>query len=447
MTNNIDTTTPLYGYVTTDGGFTIECWMNRATVVGGTGYEALFTQRTQAPVTWVNGEKGRTLWFGMNVNPAQGFTLVLSDQIGTLLPSYVDTSPNGYHNDGQWHHVALVLDKATKRQFSIYLDGALYQTQPAALSSDLNWLPGVITIAGGLAKEIGNTGFNAWNEKMAYVAIFNKELTAAQIQSHFLAGSGGEVFSGDTENERLTRIFEWSDIPPNYRQLEDDDTVLQGFKIDQTNALDQAQNTAADAGGYLFADGQGVMRKHNRRHRYNRWVELALGEEVNSTAPEVGMKFQTFEKYIYNDIRGSRPNGTKVRMQNSESQDANGRKVYSIEISVTDHEELLNSVLWILSRYGTDSVRVTGMKFECTTSYVLKELAYGRVEIGDVITLDNLPNPAPTQSMEFVVEGIDVDIDFLGKTWFVELTVSPHSLNKVFQICTSLLGDGSLIGY
>lgn len=439
---------PNYGYVTPAGGFTLEVWSQRTAVAGGTGnaHEALFAQRTQAPVTWADGEKGRTLWWGFVFGGSGGMWLIIDNEGGSSVLNWTDASPTGYQNDDQWHHYALVLDAATMKTFTVYLDGVVYTTQVA--SGDLNWNPGIMTLAGSLAPGTGVMGSNAYNQRMAYAAVFDKELSANKISEHYAAGSGGTVFYGDTENVRLDRIMDWSDVSPAYRQWDANDTVLQGIQLNNTNALDQAQNTAADAGGYLFADGQSIMRKHNRRHRYNRWAEMTLGEARDSTAAEVGMKFQTYEKYIYNDIRGTRPFGTRVRLENSASEDANGRKVYSIEIAVTEHEELQNAVLWIMARYGTDSVRVTDVKFQAHNSLLLKELAYARVEIGDMLVIESLPDPAPQNSMEFTIEGIDVDANFLDKTWTVGIGLSPNSLNKVFQVCAPLgLGDGDYVGY
>lgn len=443
------TAAPVYGYVTPVGGFTLEVWSQRTAIasgVGGNAHAAFFAQRTQAPVTWADGERGRTLWWGITASSPFGLWLIVDNEGGTQVVNWSDASPTGYQNDDQWHHYALTLDAATMKVFKVYLDGELYTTQTA--SADLGWLPGIMTVAGSLAPGTGIMGANAYDQRMAYAAVFDKELSANKIMEHYTAGSGGTVFYGDTENARLDRLMDWSDVSPAFRQWEDNDTILQGIQLNDTNALDQSQNTAADAGGYLFADGQAIMRKHNRRHRYNRWAEMTLGEARDSTAPEVGMKFQTYEKYIYNDIRGTRPFGTRVRLENFESEDANGRKVFSIEIAVTEHEELVNAVLWIMSRYGTDSVRITGVRFQAHNSLLLKELAYARVEIGDVLVLDSLPDPAPQNSMDFVIEALDIDADFLGKTWTVEVGLSPHSLNKVFQVCgPGGLGDGSFVGY
>lgn len=442
----VDTTKPAYGYVTPAGGFTLEAWYERTAAVAGTGnaHAALFVQRTQAPVTWSDGEIGRYFWFGFSLSPG-GFWLIVDNEGGGSILNWNDPSPSGYNSDNTWHHVALTLDAATMKVFKIFLDGVLYTTQTA--SAALDWLPGIMTLAGSLSSDTGTTGFNAWDQRMGPMAVFNKELTANKIQEHYAAGSGGTVFYGDDENERLARVMGWADVPPSAVLYEDADTLLEGLKLADSNALDIAHSTAGDAGGYLFADGQAIIRKHNRRHRYNRWAELSLGEASNSTAPEIGFKFQTYQKYIYNDIRGKRPFGTRVRLQNIASQDANGRKVYEIDISVTEHEELVNAVLWILTRYGTDTVRISGAKFQTHNSLILKELAYGRIEIGDMLVLDSLPDPSPEPSMEFIIESISVDADFLSKTWEVELKLSPNSVTNVFQLCSSTIGDGSYVGY
>lgn len=434
------------GYLTPEGGFTVECWFWRDAppVVD---YAALFAQRDQAKVQWFHPAavlaEGRHIWFGFA--PTTGaFHLSTINTGGTNELDYVDASPTGYEGDSQWHHVAVSLDAETRKTFTIYLDGEFYDSE--TLGSEVSWNSGRFNIAGTWWPERGNLGQHAYDKRMAYFAIFDHQLTANRIQEHYTAGSGGTVYYADDEVERLNRIYEWAGVPENYRVSDAAVSELQGIQVADSNALTSAQETAEFAGGYVFANGQSAMVYHNRKHRYNQLASMIV-QESSGSSPEVGIKFSTNEAFIFNDIRGERPFGGQVRLINQPSIDTHGRKVTSFKISITDPEELKNAVAWMLGRYGEDRVRISGATFSCATSQQLKKIAYGHLEIGDLLVIDELQDPAPVSRMEFIIEGIAVEADFLGKTWDVTLQLSPNELFRVFEIGTTALGSTDYIAY
>jgi hypothetical protein len=434
-----------HGYLYNAGGWTIEIWFWRdAPPVSG--HACLFAQYTQiSNIIWAQGgEVGRQLWVGFT--PTTGaFHVQGGDEGGGNSFTWTDPSPSGYEGDSSWHHLAVTLDAATRKSVKVYLDGELYATA-GTLASPLVWNAGILNVAGAMHSHHGNRGNYAFDKRVAYFAAFNRELTANRVLEHYTAGNGGTVYYGDDEIERLTRIYDWAGVPLHARLSEPATTVLQGIQVAGSNALSQAQDTVNSAGGYIFADGQAALHYHNKQHRYNKLAKMVLSE-ASQSAPEVGITFTTNHEYIYNDIHGDRPFGSRVRLMNQISHDTYGHKVFEFTLKVTDPDELTNAVTWILARYGEDRVRVKGVSFECTTSHVLKELAYGRVEIGDKLTLDELPDVSPYSTMDFIVESISVNANFLNKTWIVELELSPDDVNQVFQIGKSALGGSDYVAF
>lgn len=431
------------GYMTIENGFTIECWFWRdAPPV--TNYAVLLYQRTQSQPVWtVSTEIGRQLWFGFA--PTTGaFHLSMGNEGGTNVFNWLDGSPTGYQGDSQWHHVALSLDKLDLKTMRIYLDGNIYTTQAAAAPFD--WSAGAMSIGGSFLPKRGVVGSYAWDKRLAYLAMFDEEITANRVLEHYTAGHGGTVYYGDDEVERLNRIFGWAGIPENQIITDAAVSTLQGIDVTGTNALTGSQETAEYAGGYVFANGQAAMVYHNRRHRYNKVYSMLAGE-ANHSAPEVGITFSTNQAFIFNDIRGDRPFGSQVRLINVASIEAHGRKVNTFTLKITDPEELKNAVSWLLERYGEDRVRVSNVTFSCATSYTLLDLAYARIEVGDLFVIDDMTDPAPTSRMEFYIEGMSVDVDFLGRQWDVSLELSPAELSRVFQIGVSKLGAGDFLPY
>lgn len=431
-----------YGYVTPDGGWTIEYWSWREAT--SANWSMVFFQFTQASsATWDIGLNSYGRQIGIGYEPTtSALHIQLTNKDGTDILTWTDPSPSGYPDDDTWHHFAFVMSASDKRTVKVYLDGDLYATQVASVAFDID--PGIMTIAGGAwAAQLGQYGqWYPYDQRLAYFAIKDQELSAARIEDHYTSGSGGTVYYGDNEQVRLNRIYEWVGVPEWARSFEAPLTTLQGIKVAETNALEAVQTAADSALGQVFADGQSVLRYYNRKHRYNRWTALTVSETTGS-APEIGMRFSTSSSKIYNDIRGNRPFGSLVRMQNEESQSAHGQKVYTFTLATTDHLLLQNAVAWILSTYGDSMLRVTGVEFRVESSYLAREIAYGRVDIGDVLVIDELPDPAPEIRMEYMIEGIGVDIDFMDRQWVVSLHLSPHSVNQVFQIGVTPLTTGA----
>ncbi len=435
-----------YGYITPTNGFTVEVWFKRN--AAGPDYQTLFNQRTQASVSWPVGLNsiGRQIVLEMKtVTGELQFSLVNeSATAGTIVASWVDTNSPTYASDNEWHHVAfrVAADKVT---WTLFLDGASYASGTA--SAPLNWNPGIATFGAQYDPVVGDWGSFIWNKWLAYPTLFQTAISDNRIFEHYTAGAGGTVYYGDDEVTRLNRIANWAEVPDQSREFETALINLQGIQVDGTNALTAFQDTSEAGAGLVFADGQSRLVYHNRRHRYNRWNVMTFAESLGS-APEVGMTFTIDDSNIYNDIRGDRPYGSTVRIQNALSKAAHGRKTYSFTIPVTTHEELRNAVAWIASQYGSPTVRISEVTFQAETSTDIEWAATGGVTIGDHITISELPDEAaPQPTMEFVVEKVAISANLKAKTWALKLQLSPFELDKVFQVGVSTLGDAYKIAY
>jgi hypothetical protein len=436
-----------YGYVAPLTGFTIEVWFKRDALP--TSFETLFNQRTQASVNWtVGGTNGIGRQLLMEINSAGALSLQMVNEsatAGTTVSTWTDPSPGGYANDNAWHHLALRMPPYPNTQWSLYLDGEQYAV--GTVSAALNWKPGVFTFGAQYASHVGDWGSYLWTKWLAYFAMWDEWITPTRIQEHYTAGSGGTVYYGDDEVERLDRIADWADIPEQAREFEPALVELQGIQVAGANALTSFQDTAFAATGLVFADGQSRLVYHNRRHRYNRWNVLTLAESTDS-APEIGLTYTIDDANIYNDVRGDRPYGSTVRIVNDISKAAHGRKTYSFSIPVTTHDELRNAVAWISAQYANPTVRISNITLRGESSDVIEWAGTGGLTIGDHITLDELPpDAAPEVTMEFVVEKIGLNVDIKNRIYEVRLELSPYELQKVLQIGVSNLGDTYKVGY
>lgn len=436
-----------YGYVNPSTGFTVECWFK--TNATSANARMLFNSRTQAQVQWSVGavptSYGRQLTIGLTNTQALNFQLVNeTSTTGTIVATYTDPSPAGYGNDNIWHFVAFRLN-SNRSTWTLFLDGAILATGNA--SAQVFWNPSVQTFSAEYAPHMGDFGNSIWNKWLAYPALFEKALSDNRILEHYTAGSGGTVYYGDDEVTRLTRISDWAEVPDQSREFETSLVNLQGIQVSGTNALTAMQDTVFASSGLLYADGQSRIIYHNRRHGYNRWNVITLAESFDA-APEMGVVFSVDDTYIYNDVRGDRPFGSEFRIVNQISKAAYGRKTYSFSLPVTTHEELVNAVAWIASRYREPVVRASTMSFAAESSDLIEWAATGGLQIGDHLVIDELPgDAAPEVLMEFVVEKINLDVDVKNRTWRLNLEMSPFEIHEVFQIGVTPLGPRYRIAY
>jgi len=435
-----------FGYVTPSTGFTIELWFKRDAQEAQA--QTLVSQRTQASVNWPTQQihvQGRQ--FAVEITATGAIVVAFLNEAtntGTSVGQWTDPSPAGYGTDNQWHHFALRV-MSNKTTYAVFLDGVKLVEQNTTVA--LNWKPGFLTFGAQYSPAVGNWGSYIWNKWFSYFAVYQKPLTDNRIFEHFTAGSGGTVYYGDDEVTRLTRIADWAEVPDQSREFEYAVTTLQGIQVDGTNALTGFQDTAASAGGLVFADGQSRLVYHNRRHRYNRWNVVTLGESLQS-APEVGVTFTIDDENIYNDIRGDRPFGATVRVTDDVSKAAHGRKTFTFTLSVTTHEELQNAVAWLAAQYRYPRVRVSEVEFSAETSDIIQWVGTGGVTIGDHLTLIELPGEAaPEGTMEFTVEKIVLNVDIRNRKYTVGMSLSPWELNNVFQVGMSNLGNQYKIGF
>jgi hypothetical protein len=94
-----------------------------------------------------------------------------------------DLKGNAEVNDGQWHHVAATYDGTN---MCLYVDGTLDATQPASLPLATNSFP----VCLGENPQAPNPYY--FNGSVDEVTLYNRALSADEIQTIYITGSGGK---------------------------------------------------------------------------------------------------------------------------------------------------------------------------------------------------------------------------------------------------------------
>ncbi|MEV7589727.1 LamG-like jellyroll fold domain-containing protein [Streptomyces sp. NPDC089922] len=298
---------------------------------------------------------------------------------------------------------------------------------------DMRWA----SLAGA---QSGNLYAEYANGRYGHLALWDRQLTPSEIAGLWRLGdNGGAVFSED-EKARIDRIATMA----NYQgetAYDPAKTALQGPDWSTgASALEELQSAAEDASGYIFMDGDGRLTYHNRDRRQGAAVRYILSDSLGLPY-EPGLQFEMDEDRIINEVTYKRVNGIEGVLKDSASISAYGRKSKSVELRVTSDSEAQDAAYTLLGRYAAPVVRCESVTLRATTAPDLFLPVLG-VEIGDRITLGDLPSQAPEPALDYYVEAIATDVSVDGTTldWVTTLSLSPAGNSDVWVLEDATLG-------
>src|SRR6185312_9730317 len=171
---------------TPNGGnaeFTVEAWMTEYKYVNGTGNSIL-------GIGYGNGGEQFILDTGGSANGALRF--FVRNAAGTVSAATSSYLPA---NDGKWHHVVGVCDEAGGHVY-LYMDGVQLASGTITAGSGILSSSMPLTI-GARESDHFNTVSNDFQFLGAIdeVALYNRALSAAEIQSHYFASGIGPVIT------------------------------------------------------------------------------------------------------------------------------------------------------------------------------------------------------------------------------------------------------------
>lgn len=157
------------------GDFTIDFWIKTPGVVAGLA--PILDKRTASPLV------------GYHVGLFNGYLLVqLADGAGSGFTNYFDTSDAGlFVADGQWRFVAISVQRSNPAGLVLQVDGYARSFNPTGRQGNLNNAADLLIGARHAA-----LGGGALTGLMDEIEFFNRALSAAEIQSIYLAGGDGK---------------------------------------------------------------------------------------------------------------------------------------------------------------------------------------------------------------------------------------------------------------
>ncbi|MFD6970135.1 LamG-like jellyroll fold domain-containing protein [Streptomyces sp. NPDC059949] len=270
--------------------------------------------------------------------------------------------------------------------------------------------------------------------RYAHFAIWDRLLTSDEVYDLWrIADYDGQDF---VENEmlRIGRIVGWAKFRGEVA-LDSGLSLLQGPTWNSgAKALGEIQAAASDAAGYVFMDGDGRLIYHNRNRRQGALSRFELSDTLGLPY-EPGLTFEIDGDRIINEVVYKRPDGGEGVLRDKASIEAYGRKSKSLEARLDLDSDIQNAAYSLLNHYSTPPVRCDSMTLKASATPALFLVALG-AEIGDRVTLADLPGQAPEDRLDYYVEAIETTVSVRGATldWITSFSLSPASNSDVWLL-------------
>jgi len=340
-------------------------------------------------------------------------------------------------NDGLTHH-AMVTETLSGGNLTavLYLDGVQVATSTIAASSIA---PRDQLAMGG---SVGS-GFGMLNGVLSHVAVTGgtTAITAARALAHATSGLTG--FSGERSDQRIDRLATYAGVPAAEVATE---TGLSTSIVNQvTNgktALALMSDVVATESGVLFDARDGTLTFHGRGHRYGAATAMTLAGEILAIEPGLD------DQGLVNDITVNRDAGVTVRIVDEASIDDYGLYRDTVTLLTTLDSEVQDAASWKVGNGATPLVRIPVAQVDLGQATSSQRAALLALEIGDRVTLANLPSQAPAASMDFFVEGYTEQIS--SALYQFAFNLSPAALSGVWVLDSavySVLDSTTRLGY
>jgi len=314
------------------------------------------------------------------------------------------TIPNIFN--GASHHLALTwtITAAGSLTWNFYVDGSIvsavtntvaYSTRPTrsnmvgadyAAGSSLIYSPWIGRISDVVLTDSATLNFAA-RAKMGHGSYGSNE---AGHMALLLDVGASDTFTDCLDPGLMTEAWpSWSS-----------GTVL-------TDALKSA---ATEVGGRFFMGRSGAACYNNYTHAPIRRVfQDSLGTSVDD-----GLQFSIDGDHIINFVTITTTDGTVYYAYSRTSIDQRGTFPLSITASYSTSSVAQSIANWLVQYHGKPVTRVYGASFTCVNPTMAVQ-ALG-LDVGSRITFNELPDSAPSPSMNFIVQSVSITGEIDGGT-------------------------------
>ena len=336
-----------------------------------------------------------------------GWSAAFSADYHTYYPADIDTG---------WHHVVGVYD-ATAGGPLLYYDGALVSS-----STDVggNFLVDALSVGGGRLDQI-DTGINPYDGQIAHVAVYDTALSATRIAAHYEAGQASGSFTGDTADERFTRLCRLAGLDAAlYASDATATTALGAQPLGGIGLMDAILQVTDSERGVAYVDGSGVLTYLSTASI----TGLASALTLSESDVDQDVTLTTNDAELVNDVTVTRPGGATQRRADQASIDSIGQAASTVDTLLTTDAEAGALADLLLSQGLVVHPRTDDLTLDLRAkSTTIDADAAVALDTGSRVTVAGLPDGAPASTLELMVTGVAHRITHVE--WDLTLTVAP----------------------
>lgn len=332
-------------------------------------------------------------------------------------------------NDGRPHHIVVVADDADD-DLHLYVDGVDEEQAPyTGPGAAKVLLPGWVRLA---ADRPNLTGYSKFNGAIDEVAFYDRALTAAQVGTHYNAGS--EPWAGDTTGERIDRALTLTGWPAADRDIDTGRSPMGAYEGSDSNVLAIAQEAEQTEGGALWQSPDGKITFRDRHAPIQDWnatvSQAAFTDDGTATNPNhyTTLELSYDDTLIVNEVEVTWADGVETARDQA-SVDAYTRSATRIDTALRTAPEARDRADWLLARYAQPAVRPTKVILRPAADSRLWRHCLAR-RIGDRVTVRRKPqNTGTAIVLDATIESIAHRISNGRNTWETEFGLSPTAVD------------------
>ena len=391
--------------------------------------------------------------YGWGTYSAHFGMVVDANGVGTIESNYtqvgggvlnVNTLSNTIQvNDGKPHFV-VITNVVVPGTATAYVDGTA-STYSGYYEYDTSDFYSKDTLGRPISKStVAANNFTLYYKgEVQHLAYYNNyQLTAADVLAQYQAGIG-TYLQGTRTDQRITTLAGLTGWPSDGFDLGTGDTTVLGINTTGKGLLDALKEVETAEQGRLFMSVDGKIKFVDRNAEGS--GNFVTSQATFSDNPGVGeIKYADItltydDRYIYNEIIVTQPNGTSYNASDTTSQGKYFKKTLNIDNFIADDGYFVaNTALYKLQQYKDPQMRIDELTVNARRAVAYQSPCV-TLDIGDRITVERTPQDVGAQiSKTLIIEGIKHSIT--RDNWVVTFTTSPTLENAPFVLDSATLG-------
>ncbi len=320
-----------------------------------------------------------------------------------------------------------------------------YQETSTALPNNpyVFGVPDRVWIGGAFQSYVRSLQY-AWRTPIAHVAFWRRAVPSYRLAAHASVGMDGGSF--ESEGNRIGGVANLVGWPEAWTRVDIGLSSLMGRSWQGTTALALIQDIAKQASALVIVDAAGKLVMRNRHARVNTpaVATFRAADGTAITARDFAPKKD--DQFVENSIKVTRTTGATTVASDATSIRRYGEKpADDIEVAIDSDEEAAALGKFRVATRKDNKARVASLTLQPGARPALWPILLG-LEDGDRVSVQGLPDLAPWQTLDALVESIESRQDGSPRNTVYTLGLSPWraDLHQMAQLDTG--GNLSLLG-